>query len=313
MISVRVVCAGIVFLASAAPSTQPSAGVILSVNGRVTVERPTGPVQMAALGMRLDPVDVVVVERGAAAEVYLRGGGVVRLKDATRFEMPKAADAAGAPAKQSLASGSIAQLESGLWVLNDPKGSLLVSPMRGDAAWGDDSPMPLTPRYEALTSTAVRFLWIGGPPKARVVVAKKREVIWKSDPAAPGSFFDPARGPKLAAGDVYTWWLEPPAGGPPLSAGTPFRIAPDDVIERTKSVESELRSMYASGDAVAADYLRVAHYTGAGSWTRVLDLANRMPAGDARDHATQAAISGLRLDLRSATELSQKLGAEAQR
>jgi hypothetical protein len=208
--------------------------------------------------MRLDDTDVIVLERGATASIYIKGGGVVHLHDVARFELPKAAQATGSAASRKLERGAIAQLESGLWVLNDPGGGLLVSPMRGDAA--DDDTVPLSPRYEALTEPCATFVWSGGPPKARVVVAKKREVVWTSAPTAPGTLLAAGSALPLAAGEIYTWWIEPEAGGAPLTAGIPFRVAAAEVIASTKALEAELVAM--NGDAegkAAAGYLRLAH------------------------------------------------------
>jgi hypothetical protein len=145
-------------------------------------------------------------------------------------------------------------------------------------------------------------------------VAKHREIVWKSAPSAPGTMLDAGTALPLAAGEVYTWWLEPEAGGPPLTAGMPFRVAPTDVLERTRAIEAELHAMAGSDSAAAtADYLRVAHYAGAGSWTRVLDLASRMAPGEARSRALAAAAAGLRLDERTAGTLASRLGAEPKR
>lgn len=302
----RLAAALILTMASIGHASDQAAGVILGVTGRVTIEGHGAPPRPASLGMRLEAVDVVVVDRAATAEIYITGGGVVRLRDATRFEMP---NEPAAHAKQArLTSGSIAQLENGLWVLNDPKGSMLVSPMRGDAGWESTAVVPLSPRYEALAAPSVAFVWSGGPAKARVIVAKRRAVVWKSEPSAPGTPLDPGAALKLSAGEEYTWWLEPDAGGPPLTAGMPFRVADAEVLARTKTVETELRALSGTdGSPAAADYLRIAHYAGAGNWTRVLGLASRMPPGDARDRAIAAATAGLRLDPRAASELSSKL------
>jgi hypothetical protein len=309
---VTLVLAVSIALAPAAHAADQAAGVMLGVSGNVTVERQAGGSAQATLGMKLEPADVVAVDKGGSAEVYLRGGGVVHLHDATRFTMPKAQDTPPSTTSR-LGSGSIAQLESGLWVLNDPKGSLLVSPMRGDGGF-DAAPVPLTPRYEALTGTAATFMWSGGPGNARVVVAKNREVIWKSAPASPGTILTPGSELPLAAGEVYTWWLEPEAGGVPLTAGMPFRIAAQDVLDRTKAVETELRRMTEAGtDKAAVDYLRIAHYTGASSWSRVLTLTSKMPKGDARNRAFEAATAGLRLDAPTAEALAGKLGAGSTR
>jgi hypothetical protein len=319
MIPNRLRCAAAVIVlfaltvARAVSVADSSAGVIVGVNGHVVVVRPSAPERAATLGMRLEAIDIVVVDRGATAEIYLKGGGIVHLRDATRFEMPKAADApVQAASKARLSRGSIDQLESGLWVLNDPQGSLLVSPMRGEGGWEPGvSAVPLTPRYETLTASSARFVWNGGPAKARVVVAKKREVVWTSTPATPGTILDAGAALPLAAGEVYTWWLEPEAGGPPLTAGIPFRVAAADVLERTTMLEKELRSMSGADENPAAvDYLRVAFYAGAASWTRVLLLATRMAPSDARSRALEAAAEGLRLDPKTAAALADRLGAE---
>jgi hypothetical protein len=302
---IKAAIVSILAMAPFAHASDQAAGVVLGATGHVTVEH-AASAHPAALGMRLESADVVVVDRGATAEIYIKGGGVVRLHDATRFEMPKAA--ASQAQQERLTGGSIAQLENGLWVLNDPKGSMLVSPMRGETGWESNTVVPLSPRYEALATPSVVFVWSGGPVKARVVVAKRREVVWKSEASAPGTPLDPGAALPLAAGEIYTWWLEPEAGGPPLTAGMPFRVADADVLTRTKTVEAELRKLYGpDGKAAAADYLRLAHYAGAGNWTRVLELANRMAPCDARDRALAAATAGLRLDARTAAELASKL------
>ncbi|HEX4824792.1 MAG TPA: hypothetical protein VFV19_10785 [Candidatus Polarisedimenticolaceae bacterium] len=296
------ILAALVALASVA--SDPAAGVIVGVSGHVVVQGASSSSQPATLGMRLAPTDVVVVDRGATASVYLKGGGVVRLTDATRFAIPKSVEPHEGAAK--LKSGTIAQLESGLWVLNDPSGSLLVSPMRGDAGWeAGDAPLPLTPRYEALTETKATFAWTGGPPKARVVVAKKRDVVWRSEPAAPGKPLAAGSALALAPGEVYTWWLEPEAGGAPLSAGVPFRVAAADVLDRTRALEGEVGPL----PAETANYLELAHYVGASSWTHVMALASVMPEGEARKRALAAAAEGLRLDERGAKALAAQLVA----
>src|SRR6185436_14655033 len=111
---------------------------------------------------------------------------------------------------------------------------------------------------------------------------------------------DPGSALPLVAGEVYTWWLEPEAGGPPLTAGVPFRLAPADELERAKAIEEE----------VTPDYLRIAYYAGASSWTRVLKLATRLAAGEARSRALEAAAAGLRLDPRNCAVLADKLAAD---
>ena len=80
----------------------------------------------------------------------------------------------------------------------------------------------------------------------------------------------------------------------------PFRVADADVLEKAKTLEAELGS---------SDYLRVAYFAGASSWTRVLELATRMPEGEARKRAVAAAAGGLRLDERNVAVLAERLGA----
>ena len=292
-------CVIVLALPAVASTGADSAGVIVSVSGHVVVEGSSSSKMPATLGMRLAPSDIVVVDRGAAASVYLKGGGVVRLTDATRFAIPKTAEGHEVGAK--LKSGTIAQLESGLWVLNDPSGSLLVSPMRGDVT--GDAPLPLTPRYEALTETQATFAWTGGPPKARVVVATKHDVVWRSAPTAPGTPLAAGSALALVPGEVYTWWLEPEDGGAPLTAGIPFRVVAADVLERTRLLEGEVAPL----GAETADYLRLAHYVGASSWTHVVALAAPMPEGSARQRALAAAAEGLRLDERGAKALAAQI------
>lgn len=301
----------VVALAStSAPAPAPA--VLVAVSGQVGIESKGASRRAASLGMRLDVADRVVLEPGATAEVYLAGGEIVHLRDAARFEIPKAGAARPQGGGETrLGGGSISKLESGLWVLQNPSGSLLVSPMRGDDAGSasESGATPLSPRYEALDSRSVRFVWDGGPPQARVVVARKREVLWRSAPSAPRVPVAAASGLTLEAGQVYTWWLESADGAAPLCAGITFRAASDEELAASAALERDLDAWKGGDAAGAADFLRIAHFAGAASWSRVVALASRLPEGEARTRALDVAAAGLRLNPKATGELATILAA----
>src|SRR5262245_23927804 len=160
---------------AATPSPAPAAGVLVSLKAPVRVERPGAPGPSPELGMRLMKGDVVVVGQGGAAMLYLAGGGIERVPEGGRFQVSSAASPSkGAVAK--LSSGSMKASESGLWVLNDPSGSILVAAMRAgdEAAWSDGAESraePLSPRYETSATRRPRFIAEVGPRPARIAVA----------------------------------------------------------------------------------------------------------------------------------------------
>ena len=284
---------GLAFLGSVAAEPPQADGVLAGLSGAVRIERAGAPARPASLGERLRAGDAVVVPRDGSASVYLTGGGIVRLEGGARFETPSASgrDTAGT----RLATASIHALETGLWILEAPEGSVLVSPMRGDEGgvpWSGPGALVLSPRYEALAGTAATFYWTGGPERARVAVARRREVVWRSAPAPPGH--PVAGGPELtlAPGEVYTWWLESPTDGTPLTAGVPFRVLSKEALEAAAAFEKDL----ATADPGAAALLRCARELGAGSFTAALAAAIRLPEGAAaRERAIEEAAHGLRL------------------
>src|SRR5262249_22645163 len=138
-------------------SAAPAAGVLASVKGQVSIDRPGARSVTGTIGMRLMPGDGLRVGPGSSATIYLAGGSIVRVPAGGRIEIPRASiggsgapigagnkagggapAGSGAPAGASAMSArSVEVLEPGLWILNDPEGSVLLSAMRGeDDAWG---------------------------------------------------------------------------------------------------------------------------------------------------------------------------------
>jgi len=135
-----------ILLALASTGTPaPAAGVLVSLKAPVRVERSGSSAPAPELGMRLMKGDVVVVGKGGSAMLYLAGGGIEKVGEGGRFEL------SGTPPKKL--SSSMKAAESGLWVLNDPSGSILVAGMRGDK-WDEQNAAaaPLSPRYETASS-----------------------------------------------------------------------------------------------------------------------------------------------------------------
>ena len=57
-------------------ASDQAAGVVLGVSGGVTIERTGSAARSASLGMKLEAMDIVVVDRAGTAEIYIKGGGV---------------------------------------------------------------------------------------------------------------------------------------------------------------------------------------------------------------------------------------------
>ena len=176
---------------AAAQAPAPAGGVLVSFKGPIRVER--GAAKPAAeLGMRLMKGDVVVVGAGGSAMLYLAGGGIERVPAGGKFEVPAESGAA--------TKGSMKASESGLWVLNDPSGSILVAAMRGnDGAFADANAARadlLSPRYETVAGKQPRFVATGGTRPFRIAVAAGKEAVWHSGslegsgPWAPEGFPD---------------------------------------------------------------------------------------------------------------------------
>lgn len=295
--------------AGAAPATQTPAAVIAAAAGEVSIERSTAAAPLkGTIGARLLPGDVVKVGKGGSATVYLAGGGIVRVPAGNRIEIPKEA-AAGKGAPRSMASApagaissrSVEVLEAGLWILNDPEGSVLLTAMRGEDDWDaaevDGAARPLSPRYETVLDDRPRFVW-SGDAEARVVISQGSSVVWKSgavrSPFAPG-----ADGPALKPGTLYRWWVEPVAGAPAPPVSAPFRTAERREQGDADRFETEIGALASGPDGPAlAGLMRCAYYLKSGAWTRVVTAAGTLRAETASADAAARALEGSRLQMR---------------
>lgn len=295
------------------PHATPAAGVLASVSGDVKIDRPGSTAPLAgAIGLRLEPGDAVRVGTGSSATVYLVGGGIVRIPAGSRIEIPKeagemktaAAGAGGSNAalRGAMSSRSVEVLEAGLWILNDPQGSVLLTSMRGA---GDDwdltenaGPLPLSPRFEMVLDQKPRLVWAGEGP-VRVVIGRGKEVVFRSAPATAASLTLPDTAPELHPGEVYRWWLEAPDGGAPLSESVPFKVADKKLQADATKFEKEVSSLAGNDDGPAiASLMRCGYYVQIGAWSRVVRAASDLRRLDPASEAATRAIDGSRQQMR---------------
>jgi hypothetical protein len=311
------------FGASASPSSS-AAAVLAAANGQVTIERPgTAAPLSGTIGMRLLAGDTVRVGGGSSATVYLAGGGLVRIPAGSRIEIPREAVQAGAattaaaagatppPSEVStlanaMSSRSVEVLEAGLWILNDPDGSVLLSAMRGEGDdWGGAAggvTEPLSPRFETVFETRPRFVW-SGTPTSRVVVARGKEIVWRGAPTAAGNLTLPADVPELKPGEMYRWWLEADAPGTPPTESVPFRIAERKTMAETTRFEKELDGLAAGDEGPGlASLMRCGYYVEVGAWSRVIAAAADLRRRDPGSSAAERALEGSRRQMRLGAE-----------
>jgi hypothetical protein len=297
--------------AAEAPAARPAVAVLASARGKVSVDRLGSPTPLeGSLGMRLQPGDTVRVGSGGAATVYLAGGGLVRVPAGSRIEIPKESAPTPDPTlRTAMSSRSVEVFEAGLWILNDPDGSVLLSAMRGNADdWSGGraaSPQPLSPRYETLLEARPRFVWSGG--EARAVVAHGREILWRF-PASSGSIVWPSSAPELQPGEMYRWWLESSEGGAPGDA-VPFRIAEVKTLADSERFEKEVARLAAGDDPSLAGLLRCGFYVEAGAWTKALAAASRLRRQDPASEAATRAFDGSRRKMRLGEEAAAQLAS----
>ncbi len=309
--------AGALAAEDAKPHATPAAGVLAAVNGDVKIDRPGTSAPIAgAIGVRLLQGDMVRVGGASSATVYLAGGGIVRVPAGNRIEIPKVTAApktapSGAALTPAMSSRSVEVLEAGLWVLNDPQGSVLLTAMRGG---GDDwtadvsaGPLPLSPRFETVLEPRPRLLWAAAVP-VRLVIGRGQEIVWRSPPTAAGPLTLPASVPELRAGEVYRWWLEAPDGGAPLSEAVPFRIADKKAQTDATRFEKELAGLAGSDDAPAlASLMRCGYYVQVGAWTRVVSAASELHHRDPGSAAAARALDGSRQQMRLGEDAMARL------
>ena len=314
---------------SSRPQSAPAAGVLATVRGDVVIDRPGGARPIAGtIGMRLMPGDGLRVGSGASATVYLVGGSIVRVPAGGRIEIPPAPggkgtvagkDGAGdpptgSPTASTMSSRSVEVLEPGLWVLNDPEGSVLLSAMRGeDDVWedsGDGPSLPLSPRFETVLDPRPRFVWGATTGPVRIALAHGTDVLWRSPSTTTSSLRLPEDAPRLRAGEAYRWWLESGDGGVPLGEAVPFRLADKDVQTEAARFERELDVLERGDDGTAlADLLRCGYYVRIGAWSRVIAAASDHGQPGAPTIVATRAIDGSRRRMRLTQEGLNRLVA----
>lgn len=300
-----------------APNMPRPAGVLAAVSGEVRVERPGSTSPLAgAIGTLLLPGDGVRVGRAASATVYLAGGGIVRVQAGSRIEIPKEAPMpAAVPPNAALSSRSVQVLEAGLWVLNDPRGSVLLGAMRGDDSdWrgeGPDTQVPLSPRFETVLDSRPRLIWAAEGP-VRIALGRGKDVIWRSATTSAATLDLPDDVPALQAGQTYRWWLEG-AEGAPLSEAVPFRVADEGARSDAGRFEKEIATMSGGDDGpVVVSLLRCGYYVEVGAWSRVVTAASDLKRRDPSSPAAARALDGSRQQMRlDADSLSRLAGATA--
>ena len=290
-----------------AAGAAPAAAVLAAVTGSILIERAGLAEPIAgALGMRLQGGDAVRVGASSSATLYMTGGGIVRVPAGNRIEIPATDAGLKPPAGQAskISRPTVEVFEAGLWVLNDPDGSILLSGMRGaeGQAWNDEGLGSdlLSPRYETIPEARPAFHW-SGQGTARVVVARGSETAWRSEPLSPGTVTYPQAGTPLEPDQVYRWWLEPADGGAALTEKIPFRTASRQVADSAAAFESDMADVSAGPDGPAvSELMRCAYYLESGSWSRMLDAAARLrdlyPGSDLAERALAGARRQMRLD-----------------
>jgi hypothetical protein len=313
-VALSVACLVPALAVSAPPvASPPAVAVLASATGAVSIDRPGSAALKGSLGMRLQAGDTVRVGSGGSATVYLAGGGLVRVPSGSRIDIPKQQAPAPDPSlRAAMSSRSVEVLEAGLWILNDPQGSVLLSAMRGeDDDWSaprDAGPLPLSPRYETVVDARPRFVWSGGD--ARVVVARGKDIVWRFPATASGSIVWPVSAPGLLAGEVYRWWLEPSQGGAP-GEPVPFRVADKTTLLDVERFEKEIGRGPAADDPSLADLLRCGFYVEAGAWTRALAAAIALRRRDPGSEAAARAFDGARQKMRLGEQAADHLAAVA--
>jgi hypothetical protein len=262
--------------------------------------------------MRLQAGDVIVTEAGSTATIYFPGGSVRKVAASSRLKIEPQPSARAASPEPKLSTETMDVLEKGLWILNDPEGSILISAMRGeDASWGTedaDTAVPLSPRFEVTAEARPMFRWTGGT-KARVVVGTGAEIRWKSDPVGPPSIGYPAGAPALDPAARYWWRLENPATGDAISEKVSFRVPSEEQLARIGKFESETAALV-KDDAVAADLMRSGFYLRTGTWTRMLAAAGRLRTVEARAEVAGRAFEGACRQMRLSQDAAEKLLAQ---
>ena len=112
-------------------STEPQAAAVFAVvRGEVWIDSAGARSAVrASVGMRLSAGDTVRVAEGAAAQVYVRGGLIVRVPGGNQVEI--AAILAPEPDDRSrqivrMSTESLKILQDGLWAISGPDGPIVI-------------------------------------------------------------------------------------------------------------------------------------------------------------------------------------------
>jgi len=251
--------------------------VVADLHGGVRIHPPTGDgPHDARLGMKLSVGEVVETDKDASATIFLAGGQLIEVMAASRIRVTRdlAADSSGSPRRLNrLSSSTLEVLERGVWVLGDPKGSVLVGALRGapsSAPIGNVPVEALSPRNETVFFPT-SFYWEGGEGAVRVVVARGEDVVWRGPEVAASSGILQPADQRLEAGVDYTWWVESVSTGERLSGSAGFRTGRQSEEAARTEIEAVVSGLEASGtESSLAAFLACSFYREAGAWSRAI-------------------------------------------
>jgi hypothetical protein len=292
-------CVSALFVAHA--ETEGFTAVVADVRGVARVYRAdgSGPYS-ASLGKRLRVGDTVETTADASVSIYLSGGQLLEVLGGSRVRITR--DLTSDNEKQrylgTLSARSLKTLEQGVWVLSDPKGSLLVGGLRGakktvprtGSSSPSSGPLLLSPRNELVTDRLPVFYWKGAPGTVHVVVAQRGDAVWRSVGVKAAPLHYPPEAPALTADAEYEWWIEASGTGEALTRPSMFGVASEDTARARLDFERAMDELTqsADGDRITG-FLRCAYYAELDAWSELLDIADRLSRhDDTAEFATQA-------------------------
>jgi len=258
------------------------------------------------------------VAEGAAAQVYVRGGLIVRVPGGNQVEI--AAILAPEPDDRSrqivrMSTESLKILQDGLWAISGPDGPIVIGGMRGgpeithamdDAGAG---PTLLSPRAGEVTpGTHPTFYWTSDGTRVRVALGQEDEVIWRGRPTTGGVLRYPEDAPVLRPGEGYMWWLESVDGKRPVSARASLQLPTTTAAKEIAAFEAEMAILGKSPDgSELADFLRCGYYNRQRSWTSLLVASHRLDQAGRDDARIEALFNRVRTTLGLSPEQVQNL------
>jgi len=296
-----------------------AAAVVAVVRGEVWIDAAGArPAVRASIGMRLSAGDTVRVAEGAAAQIYVRGGLIVRVPGGNQVEIagvlaPEQDDRSQKLVRMSTESLKI--LQDGLWAISGPDGPIVIGGMRGgpetthsmdDAGAG---PTLLSPRAgEVIPGTRPTFYWTSDGTRVRVALGQEDEVIWRGRPTTGGVLRYPEDAPVLRPGEGFIWWLESVDGKRPVSGRASLQLPTTTAAGEIAAFEAEMAFLGKSPDgAELADFLRCGFYNRQRSWTSLLVASHRLNRADAGDIRIADLLRRVRATLELSPEQVQNL------